>query len=225
MHTAASWWLSPAKRGHRGRRTRWQAQSGTRAFHVQPRPRQNANDPRAVFSRTDQNPVTTRAGGREPREIAAHRPNRAVRPLLACAPSWAQTDIAPQVLQQMAAIAKVKASFTPAQRKMSSNLVFGVMAEAGDARVAPFTSVIPPLAGASKIPVAAGNVVVEIKGDVNAALIGAITAAKGSVIYQSPRWGAVTASLADDRARGHSGACRRAAGAAHPRGGRPTRVR
>lgn len=115
--------------------------------------------------------------------------------LLACASSWAQTDVSPEVLQQIAAISKVKASFTPAQRKMSSNLVFGIMAEAGDARVAPFRGALPPIAGAGKIPAAAGNVVVEIKGDVSAELLGAITAAKGTVIYQSARWGAITAAL------------------------------
>lgn len=114
--------------------------------------------------------------------------------LLGCASSWAQ-DVSPQVLQQIAAITKVKAEFTPAQRKMSSNLVFNIMAEKGDARVAPFRSIVTPIAGAGKIPAAAGNVVVEIQGDVSADLLGAIAAAKGTVIYQSPRWGAITASL------------------------------
>ena len=115
--------------------------------------------------------------------------------LAAWSSSWAQTDVSPEVMQQIAAISKVKAGFTAAQRKMSSNLVFGIMADAGDARVAPFRGAITPIAGAGKIPAAAGSVVVEIKGDVNANLLGAITAAKGVVIYQSSRWGAITASL------------------------------
>jgi len=114
--------------------------------------------------------------------------------LVGCASSWAQ-DISPQVMQQIAAITKVKSEFTPAQQKMSSNLVFNIMAEKGDARVAPFRSIIAPVAGAGKIPAAAGSVVVEIQGDVNADLLGAIAAAKGTVIYQSRRWGAITASL------------------------------
>ncbi len=125
--------------------------------------------------------------------------------LLGCASSWAQTDVSPEVMQQIAAIAKAKASLTPAQRKMSTNLAFGIMVEAGDARVAPFRSIVPPIAGAGKIPAAANNVVVEIKGDVNADLIGAITAAKGTVIYQSARWGAITASLPTTAIEGIAG--------------------
>ncbi len=73
--------------------------------------------------------------------------------------------------------------------------MFGLLNSAGDPRVAPFAAAIPPMAGAGKIPAAPGSVVVEIRGDVNDALLGAIGAAKGTVIHQSARWGSITASL------------------------------
>jgi hypothetical protein len=119
----------------------------------------------------------------------------ALSALLACALSWAQPALSPEVMQQIAAVSAVKASFTPAQKKMSSNLVFGLLNNAGDPRVASFAAAIPPMAGAGKIPAAPGSVVVEIRGDVNDALLGAIGAAKGTVIHQSARWGSITASL------------------------------
>ncbi len=111
-------------------------------------------------------------------------------------------DISPDVLQQMAAISAVKANFTPAQKKLDSNLAFGILSATNDTSVSSFKNAITPLAGTDlTAPDAAGNGVppttirVEIFGTLSPDLINAIQASNGVVNYTSTRWNAVTATL------------------------------
>lgn len=111
-------------------------------------------------------------------------------------------DASPEALQQMQSIAAVKAGFTPGQKKMSSDLAFGILAASNDSRVSSFRNAIDPLrtTDIAAVPQAAssgaGNsVVVEIFGSVTPELTGAITSANGVVLAESARWGVVTASL------------------------------
>ena len=118
--------------------------------------------------------------------------------------AWADDDISPAVLQQMNAIASVKAGFSPAQKKLDSALAFGLLANSGDARVAPFANAIRPLVSndvASTVaPQAvrrgpAGTVVVDIYGSASDELAGAITAVSGTILSKSTRWGVITAAV------------------------------
>lgn len=132
--------------------------------------------------------------------------------LLACTSLWAQgpasgavqaETLQPAVLQQIAAITSVKASFTAAQKKMSSPLAFGILAAGNDPRVAGFVNAIAPLgADAPGIAPHPGGrpgltkpVTIDIFGRVNDTLLNGIAAAKGVVLYQSSQWGVVIASV------------------------------
>ena len=107
--------------------------------------------------------------------------------LLACTPLWAQQDVSPEVMQQIAAISAAKAAFTPAQKKMDSRLAFGALAAANDARVASFRGAIAALDAA--------GVRVQISGDINADLLAAIAAVNGVVESQAAQWGVMVARL------------------------------
>jgi hypothetical protein len=111
-------------------------------------------------------------------------------------------DISSDVMQQMAAISAAKASFTPAQKKLSSGLAFGLMQAAGDSRVAGFSNAIRSLAGTDLSqpgPTGAGvpptSIKIEILGTVSPDLTNAVTAAGGTILSTSTRFGAVVATM------------------------------
>jgi len=116
---------------------------------------------------------------------------------------WAD-DLSPDVVSQMMSISSVKAGFTAAQKKMDSNLAYGILAASNDGRVAAFSNAITPLAttdvnGTPTTPTATSDstvnfVAVEIFGDVDG-IESAVNAAGGKVTYKSANWGAVNASL------------------------------
>jgi len=99
-------------------------------------------------------------------------------------------EIGPGALQQIGAITAAKANATQAQKKLDSNLMFSAMAARNDPALFPVKALIPK-SGAG----AGGNVEVEIYGNVTPALLDAVTAAGGSVLYRSPRSGILQASL------------------------------
>ncbi len=118
--------------------------------------------------------------------------------------AWSQ-EISADAIAQMNAISSAKAALTPAQQKMDSKLVFGIYKATNDARIAPFTNAVAPLSvtdlsrpgtAATGVPASASDsVTVEIKGAASADLNAAITAAGGSVLYQSTDFNVTTASL------------------------------
>jgi hypothetical protein len=65
--------------------------------------------------------------------------------LLAAAPLLAQQGITQSGLQQIIDISAARRNLRPAQQKMDSNLVFGVLAAANDQSVASFRNAIAPL--------------------------------------------------------------------------------
>ncbi len=116
--------------------------------------------------------------------------------------AWAQ-DLSPQVLQQMADIAQIKATFSPAQKKMDSALAYGILVTQGDQRVASVRNAFRPLRGTdTNTPSQEGtsdatiysNVTIELSGDVDG-IANAVAAAGGSVVYSSATFGMVTASV------------------------------
>jgi hypothetical protein len=113
--------------------------------------------------------------------------------------------LAPAVAQQIAAISAVKAGFSPAQTKMSSHLAFGILAASNDPSVASFADAIAPVGDPEPAgfigPHQGGRlglnkpVTINIFGEVSDALLNAIAAAQGTVLYQSAQWGVVVASV------------------------------
>ncbi len=99
-------------------------------------------------------------------------------------------DISVAAQGQIATILAAKGSFTDAQKKVDSNLVFAAMASRNDATVSSFSGIIST-AGSD----AAGNIVVDIRGAVTASLLNAVAAAGGTVLEQSAKWGMIHASL------------------------------
>ena len=122
--------------------------------------------------------------------------------LLVTTGAWAQT-VSPEVSNQIAAISATKAGFTAAQKKMDSNLAFGLLAATNDQRVAAYSNAITPLGttdlqGNPNTPTngdtSSSLTTVEIYGDVEAIASG-VSASGGNVIYKSPANGVVTAAL------------------------------
>ncbi len=94
------------------------------------------------------------------------------------------------VVQQLNTIIAEKASRTPAERKIDSQLLYLARERAGQAAV----SGVPGLR--SRVAVASdGLVVVDISATPSVELSQAITDAGGAVFYESPRWKSVRASL------------------------------
>lgn len=85
-----------------------------------------------------------------------------------------------------------KAQFTPAQKKMSSRLVFAAKAARFELARTSFAGAVSPVATDER-----GHVVVEIavKGAVPESLVRQIEHLGGQVLFQSDRWGQVRASL------------------------------
>jgi hypothetical protein len=112
-------------------------------------------------------------------------------------------DIGAGAQQQIADIAAAKSNFNAAQKKISSDLVFGGLAAANSPTVASFRDAITPLNGtdlatgqpATTSTGTAQAVTVEIKGTVSQALVDAITVAGGSVVQQSAEFGNILASV------------------------------
>ncbi len=111
--------------------------------------------------------------------------------VLAClAGTLMAQDISSSAQQQMAAILAVKANFTPAQKKVGSDLVLAAMVARNDLGTAAFSSMVPKPGTDSS-----GRVVVDIRGNLTPSLAGAVAAAGGTVINQSTRFGMVHASV------------------------------
>jgi len=103
--------------------------------------------------------------------------------LLLNSPAIAQ-DISQSAMQQIADIQAAKDSFTAAQQKIDSNLVFAALAARGDPSVQSFTSAISTQGMDS-----AGNVTVDIRGTASPALSGAIALVGGTVLDNSVQFG------------------------------------
>ena len=89
---------------------------------------------------------------------------------------FAQQDISPAVLQQIAEITSIKQSFTAAQQKIDADLVFSAMAARNQLANASLVSIVSAL-GASDIN---ASVTVDIHGASTPALLNAIASAGGN---------------------------------------------
>ena len=110
--------------------------------------------------------------------------------LLAPGRSLAQSNLSPAVSAQINAIQAEKTARTPAENKLESKLLYLSREVAGQ----------PAVAGApdlkSRVSLEAdGRVLVDISAVPSADLSAAITNAGGTVIYESPRWKSVRATL------------------------------
>ena len=108
--------------------------------------------------------------------------------------------ISDSAMQQIVAIAQMKQSLTPAQRKVDSTLLIAAKSAGGElasSSLQNIQSVTDLVASLAPTPDAAlqSSVAVDIKGNVSQSLLDAIAAAGGSVSYSSARWGAVRAKL------------------------------
>ena len=105
-------------------------------------------------------------------------------------PASAQLQISNNATSQIRALMAEKASRSPAQKKISSHLLYGLKASSGKTIAAgvktPRSAVIPD---------ASGRVLVDIRGKVTKALIKAIENAGGRVIYSSVRANSIRASV------------------------------
>jgi hypothetical protein len=99
-------------------------------------------------------------------------------------------EISGVALQQMVEITTIKQSFTPAQQKIDSNLVFAAKAAGGEL-VASSIENIASAAGADL----GSYVNVEIYGNVTSALDDTIASANGVVVDRSEPWGIIRAWL------------------------------
>jgi len=110
------------------------------------------------------------------------------------------SGISDSVMQQIVAIQQMKQSFTPAQRKIDSTLLFAAKSASGElagTSIKDIQSVTDLVSQLAPTPEAAlqSNVAVDIKGSVSQALLDAVAAAGGTVSYSSTRWGVVRASV------------------------------
>src|SRR6266581_4084079 len=102
------------------------------------------------------------------------------------ATSFAQ-DIGPTAIQQIADLTTVKASFTPAQQKESSDLVFAALA---------MRNLLPPSISPNIVTdLSTGMVLVDIQAVSLGAVLAQIVAVGGQVQYSSALDGAIRASL------------------------------
>ena len=103
-------------------------------------------------------------------------------------------EIAPQALEQIAALVEEKQARTPAQRKIDSRLLLELSAR----RDGELFAGLPRLTVARHAD-AAGAVLVDLDAVVDEALLGWIQALGGTVHSAFPRWGEVRARLPIDR--------------------------
>jgi hypothetical protein len=109
---------------------------------------------------------------------------------LSAAAAAQEPRISDSALQQIEALMQEKASRTPEQRKISSDLLFEIRRQRGDAIV----QAVPSLRSSVRAG-ATGRVLVDIRAEVTAGLLGRIAALGGSVASAYPQYGAVRASL------------------------------
>ena len=96
----------------------------------------------------------------------------------------------PNIQKQLQAFAREKASRTPAQRKMSSHLIFAVKAQRGDPQLKELSSVRP------SVRVAADEtVLIDITARVNPSLLAEIERAEGEIVNAYEEYGSVRARL------------------------------
>lgn len=112
---------------------------------------------------------------------------------LAIAGSAFAQNLTPAVSVQINAIQAEKSSRTPAERKLDSQLLYLSREVAGQNAVAG----VPTLQSRVERQ-ADGRVLVDIAATPSVELAKAITAAGGTVIYESPRWNSVRATLPPD---------------------------
>jgi hypothetical protein len=107
---------------------------------------------------------------------------------------FAQQDsgVSDQAAAQIAAIAAIKQSFTPAQQKIDSNLVFAAKAANGEL-AGTGVDTIPSVAAQTADE--NGYVTVDISGSVSPEVLDTIAAVNGTVDHQSPQFGAIRATL------------------------------
>jgi hypothetical protein len=99
-------------------------------------------------------------------------------------------DLTPEAEAQIVAIQSEKASRTPTQKKLDSQLNYLSREVTGSRAVA----AVPALQSRVKREID-GTVLVDIAAAPSAELAAAITAAGGTVVYESPRWKSVRAKL------------------------------
>ena len=109
---------------------------------------------------------------------------------LSAAAAAQELPIGASARQQIEALMQEKASRSPAQRKISSDLLFEVRRQRGDAIV----QAVPGLRTSVRAD-RAGRVLDDIKAEVTAGLLSRITALGGSVASAFPQYDAVRASL------------------------------
>src|SRR3954451_22661681 len=109
--------------------------------------------------------------------------------LLSAATTLAQ-DISGPALQQIGEILAQKAGFTPAQKKVSAQLVFAAKVVRNELTNASITDVIPPVPTDGQ-----GKVTVDIRGAITPSLTNQIQSVGGQVIQQSGRWGSALVSM------------------------------
>ena len=117
-------------------------------------------------------------------------------PLLGAAPETAvaQQQLTPQIRQQLEAIMEEKASRTPAQRKISSQLLYELKRRRAD----PLFTAVPELR--TNVDVAPdGTTLVDIKAEVSDNLLNRIGALGGNVINSFPRYNAIRAEIPLDQ--------------------------
>jgi chitodextrinase len=99
--------------------------------------------------------------------------------------------ISPQVARQMAAIAEDKAARTPAQKKLSTALIYASRIDRGQ----PAVVGVPSLRAPKLERDMAGRVLVDIMGTVTPELIKMVGGMGGTVVSAYPRWNAMRAWL------------------------------
>ena len=111
-------------------------------------------------------------------------------PVMAPHAAWAQTPLPPQAIRQIDALLADKATRTPAQRKMSSDLIYENRMRRGEA----ITPAVPALrTGVAVSP--DGSVLVDLSADVTDALVNAITAVGGTVVSRVAQFDSLRARL------------------------------
>ncbi len=144
-------------------------------------------------------PIKTRSAERRPRRLRQFVTTVALigALLLGAATETAlaqQQQLTPQIRQQLQAIIQDKASRTPAQRKISSQLLY----ELKRGRADPLFSAVPGLR--TNVEVAPdGTTLVDIKAQVTDDLLNRIGALGGSVINSFPRYNAIRARIPLDQ--------------------------
>lgn len=102
----------------------------------------------------------------------------------------AAQEMSDSAMRQISAVINIKRSFTPAQKKIDSSLVFAAKAVRGELAGTSIESMVrkPGMHAQS-------DVTVDIYGKVSPELLAAVVSMKGVVIQQFPQWGVIRATL------------------------------